>query len=100
MVARKVAVASYFLIRHLSVNSLSVIGYFFSPEYTPNIPNSPSKSLERGHGSSVGDMDVNIELTPTSYVPIAGFSTVGSSGMLMLLLMLPSRSNIQFLLIP
>ena len=100
MVARTVAVASYFLIRHLYINSFSVIGYFFSPDDTPHIPNSPSKSLERYHGSSVGEMDVNIKLTPTSHVPIAGFSTVGSSGMLMLLLILPSWYNIQFLLIP
>ena len=100
MVARTVEVASSFLIRHLYINSFSVIGYFFSPDDTPHIPNSPSKSLERDHGSSVGDMDVIIELTPTSHVPIAGFSTFGSSGVLMLLLMLPSWSNTQFSLMP
>ena len=78
MVARTVAVASSFLILHLSISSFSVMGYFFSPDDTPHIPNSPSKSLERDHGSNVGDTDVIIELTPTSYVLIAGFSTVGS----------------------
>ena len=99
VVARTVAAASSFLIRHLSISSFSVLGYFFSPGDTPHISNSPSKSLKRDHGSSVGEMDVIIELTTTSHVLIAGFSTVGSSGMLMLLLMLPSWSNIQFLLI-
>ena len=79
MVSRTVAVTSSFLILHLSISSFSVFGYFFSPDDTPHIPNSPSKSLERDHGSSVGEMDVIIELTPTSHVPIAGFYTVRSS---------------------
>ena len=92
--------ASSLLIHNLSITSFSVIGYFFSTEDTPHIPNYPSNSLEKDHGSSVGDMDVIIELTHTSHVLIAVFSTVGSSGMLMLLLMLPSWSNIQFSLIP
>ena len=30
----------------------------------------------------MGDFDVIIDLNPTSHVPIAGFFTVGSSGML------------------
>ena len=97
---RTLSVASSFLIHHLSINYFSFIGYFFSPENTPHIPNFPSKSLERYHGSSLGDMDVIIELTTTLYVPIAGFYTVGSSGVSMLLLMLPSWYNIQFSLIP
>ena len=100
MVARTVAVDSSFLIRHLSINYFYIIGYFFSPGYTPHIPNSPSKSLEREHGSSVGEMDVIIELTPTSHFPVARFYTFGSSGVLMLLLMLPSWSNIKFSLMP
>ena len=100
VVANTVVVAYSFLIRYLSMNYFSVIGYFFSPDENPHIPNSPSKSLERDHGSSVGDMDVIIELTPTLHVPIAGFSTVGYSGVLMLLLMLPSWYNIQFSLMP
>ena len=94
VVARTVAVAPYFLIHHLSINYFSVVGYFFSPDDTSHIPNSPSKSLEMDHGSSVGEMDVIIFITATLHVPIAGFSTVESSGVLMLLLMLPSCSNI------
>ena len=38
--------------------------------------------------------------TPTSHVPIAGFSTVESSGVFILLLMIPSWSNIHFFLMP
>ena len=82
VVARTVDVASSFLICHLSIYSFYVIGYFFYPDDTPHIPNSPSKSLGRDHGSSVGEMDVIIELTPTSHVTIAVFSTVESSGVL------------------
>ena len=89
MVARTVAMAYSFLIRHLSINYFSGIRYFFSPDETPHIPNYPSKSLERDHGSSVGEMDVIIDLTLTSHVTIEGFSTVVSSGVLMLLLMFP-----------
>ena len=100
MVPRTVAVAYFFLIFHLVINYFSVIGYFFSPDYTPHVKNSPSKSLERDNGSSVGEINVIVELAPTSHVPIAQFSPVGSSGMLMSLLMFPSWSNIQFLLIP
>ena len=96
VVASTVAVDSSFLIHHLSINSFSVNVYFFSPDDTPHIPISPSKSLERDHGSSVGEMEVIIELTPTSHVPITGFYTFGSSGVLRLLLMLPSWYNIQF----
>ena len=91
-----VAVDSSFLILHLYINSFSVIGYFFSTDDTAHIPNFPSKSLMRDHGSSVGEMDVIIELTPTLHVPIAGFYTVGYSGVSTLLLILPSWSNIQF----
>ena len=87
MVARTVAVASFFLIRHISINSFSVIRYFFSPDNTQHILNPPYKPLERYHGSCEGEMDVIIELTLTSHVPIEGFSTVVSSGVLMLLLM-------------
>ena len=94
VVDRTVAVASSFLICHLSINYFSVIEYFFSPDDTPHISDYPSKSLERDHGSSVVEMYVIIELNPTSHVPIAGFSTFGSSGVLMLLLILPSWSNI------
>ena len=100
VVVRKVAVTSSFLILHLSIISFSVIGYFFSPDDTPHTPNPPSKSLERDHGSSVGDIDVIIEITPTSHVLIVGFSTVGSSGMFRLLLLVPSWFIIKCSLIP
>ena len=90
VVARTVAVASSFLIRHPSINSFSVIGYLFSPDDIPYISNPPSNSLDRDHGLSLGDMNVIIELTPISHVTISGFSTVGSSGVLILMLMLPS----------
>ena len=50
VVSRKVVVAYSFLILHLYINSFSVIGYFFSPDDTPHIPNFPSESLERDHG--------------------------------------------------
>ena len=73
VVSRTVAVASSFLILHLSISSFSVVLYFFSPDDTPHIPNYPSKSLERDRGSSVGEMDVSIELTPTSHVLLRDF---------------------------
>ena len=77
MVARTVAVDSSFLILHLYISSFSVIGYFFSPDNTPHIPNHPSQSLARDHGSSAGDMVFIIDLTPTSHVTIAGFPQLG-----------------------
>ena len=77
VVAMTVAVASSFLICHLSINYFSVIGYFFSPDVNPHITNSPSNSLERDRGSSVGEMDVSIELTPTSHVLLRDFPQLG-----------------------
>ena len=100
VVARIVAVASSLLIIHLYINSFSVIVYFFYPDDIPHTTNFPSNSLERDHGSILGEMDVIIEITTTLHVPIVGFSTVESSGVLMLLLMLPSWYNIQFSLMP
>ena len=77
MVAITVEVDYYFLIHHLSINSFSVIEYFFSPDDTPHISDSPSKSLERDHGSSVVEMYVIIELNPTHMFLLQGFPHLG-----------------------
>ena len=78
-----------------------------TPPFTEWDPDNPSYGISENcmldHDGNI-NRNINIPEDPTvenpSHVPIAGFSTVGSSGMLMLLLMLPSWSNIQFSLIP